>query len=228
MFSAEEIPAMFDVYNETNERYFLRKISIENFPKNNFCIFDLEGTGLDRTNDSITQIGAVRIINGKLDEKVFCEYVRPEKRIPHPIEKLTGITNEMVKEKYSFDQVYPSFEEYAKGCILVAQCGYEYDYHMLNAACQRYGISRNSSVELDTKIIFSFLHPEINETISTDFLVQYYNIDVSNLTRHNALTDSIIIARALTQMLNEFTINISKLDIDEGRVIKKFIPKPLN
>ena len=218
---------MFDIYNETVAEYFLRNITIDNFPKNNFCIFDLEGTGLDRTNDSITQIGAVRIIDGKLDEKMFCEYIRPEKRIPQAIEKLTGITNEMVKEKYRFDQVYPSFEEYAKGCILVAQCGYEYDYHMLNAACDRYGITRNASIELDTKIIFSFLHPEIDKTISTDFLIRYYNINVSNLPRHNALTDSIIIARALTQMLKEFTINNSKLAIADGCIIKKYIPKPL-
>ncbi len=44
---------MFDIYNETTEEYFLRRIAIDDFQKNNFCIFDLEGTGLNRTEDSM-------------------------------------------------------------------------------------------------------------------------------------------------------------------------------
>lgn len=48
---------------------------------------------------------------------------------------------------------------------------------------------------LDTKALFSYLHPEINEIIWTDFLINYYKINDTDISRHNALDDSIVISR---------------------------------
>ena len=69
-------------------------------------IFDLETTGLDLVKDRIIQISYIKVYpNGK--ETRANELVNPEKVIPEVVEKLTGITNETVKQQPTFKELQP-------------------------------------------------------------------------------------------------------------------------
>ncbi|HEC72379.1 MAG: 3'-5' exonuclease [Candidatus Thorarchaeota archaeon] len=64
--------------------------------------FDLETTGLDVKNDRIVEIGIVIFEEGIPVEK-YCKLINPEdKKINPKATKVTGITNEMVKDKKTF------------------------------------------------------------------------------------------------------------------------------
>lgn len=219
---------MFEIYNDKKESYKTSNIQIPNFTKQKFCVFDLEGTGLDYLHDDIIQFGAICIEDGKIMPNYLDIYVCPSKKIPEKIEELTGISNERVKDAALFPEAYKKFLSFSTGRILIAQCGYEYDFRIIRSSCERNGIELPNTVELDTKILFAYLHPELSNTFSTDFLIQYYSIDVSDIKRHNAKEDSIVVGRILLNMLEELNKKcITDLVINKELEIKKFIPRPL-
>ncbi|SFH49503.1 DNA polymerase-3 subunit alpha [Tindallia magadiensis] len=84
-----------------------------------FVVFDLETTGLSNIHDRITEIGAIKISNGVIVDE-FSTLVNPLKPISEKITQLTGITNDMVKEAPTIEEVIPKFVKFIKNCVLVA------------------------------------------------------------------------------------------------------------
>lgn len=219
---------MRQITDETIESYRISNVAIGGL-NGKFCVFDLEGTGLDVYNDNVIQFGAVLVENGCIvRDRCFEMLVRPRTSIPAKIEGLTGITNGMVENAGDFKEAYRAFLDYSKGSVLVTQCGYEYDYRLLAAECARHDVAYASAGELDTKVLFAVMHPETMETISTDFLLGHYGIDAGTHKRHTGVGDAMIIAEIFLAMLGECrTKRIESLTIDEPLEIRKFVPKPL-
>lgn len=84
-----------------------------------YVVFDLETTGLELMTNGITEIGAVKIINGKITEQ-FETLVKPDYKITEENVKITGITEEMVKDAPKIGSVIPDFMKFIDGAILVA------------------------------------------------------------------------------------------------------------
>lgn len=86
-----------------------------------FTIFDVETTGLyPYSGDKICEIAAVRISSGSRAVKKFQSLVNPERPISYGAFSVNGITDDMVKDKPTIDQVLPDFLEFIKGSVLVA------------------------------------------------------------------------------------------------------------
>jgi DNA polymerase III subunit epsilon len=62
-----------------------------------FVVLDLETTGFNPKKNSITEITAIRYING-IEQAMYSTLVNPTERIPSEVEALTGISNEMVAD----------------------------------------------------------------------------------------------------------------------------------
>ena len=76
-------------------------------------VFDIETTGLSPVDCGITEIGASLYRGGEIVEN-FGTYVNPEMPIPENITRLTGITDEMVKDAPLIDEVMPEFLDFCK------------------------------------------------------------------------------------------------------------------
>ena len=84
-----------------------------------FVVFDIETTGFSNVNDKITEIGAVKIENFKVVDR-FSELINPQKDISYKIQELTGITNDMVRDKPTIEEILPKFMEFVGDSVLVA------------------------------------------------------------------------------------------------------------
>lgn len=84
-----------------------------------YCVIDIESTGLSFTEDKIIEVGIVKLKNGKIIDTFEC-FVNPEQQISDLISDITKITNEVVKDAETIDKVMPKMLEFMKGTVLVA------------------------------------------------------------------------------------------------------------
>lgn len=103
---------------ESQDNFLEVKTIPECFKGRTFVVFDLETTGTD-FDDKITEIGAVKMIDGVATE-YFSTLVNPEKRIPQEVVDLTGINDDMVKDAPKFSEVCGDFYKFCQGSTLVA------------------------------------------------------------------------------------------------------------
>ena len=107
-----------------------------------FVIFDTETTGLDTNNDVMTEIGAVFVENGKInEEKRLSTFVNPGRPIPARVVELTGINDAMVADAPTPDEAIRSFKEFCGDHILVAHNAAGFDMLILQRAAERAGIT---------------------------------------------------------------------------------------
>ncbi|UHA73634.1 3'-5' exonuclease [Paenibacillus sp. 481] len=206
--------------------YVVEGVVVSDLQQRTFCIFDFEGTGIDFRTECITQIGALRVEGEEPNHSQisFNSLVKSPKRIPPQIEELTGITNDAMTDAPSFPDVYRQFAEFVDGTVLITQAGYEYDIPMLEKYCEQHQLPMLTNPVIDTKALFTNIHPEVTDVVSADFLVQYYQIETAHLKRHDALDDCILIGHILKHILDEYTEKgLTTFDTAAGLKVKRFI-----
>jgi DNA polymerase III epsilon subunit-like protein len=86
-----------------------------------YVIVDVETTGVSLEKGRITRIDAIRITDGLIDyDSLFSEYVNPGQDIPPEIQKITGITNDVVRHAPEIGTVLRRFHEFIDSSILVS------------------------------------------------------------------------------------------------------------
>ncbi len=84
-----------------------------------FVVFDTETTGFYAGSDQMIEIGAVKIKNGKITDR-FDELINPNRKLPQKIVELTAITDDMLKDKDTEENVTKRFLEWTGNLPMVA------------------------------------------------------------------------------------------------------------
>lgn len=126
------------------------KIYSKEIMMGSFVVYDFETTGIDFERDEIIEIGALKIVNGEYKE-VFSTLVKPKRPIPQEATKVNRITNDMVKNKYSIEQVIRDFYLFCKGCQMVGYNSINFDSQFL------YKAARSVNINFDNNQIDAFL-----------------------------------------------------------------------
>ena len=154
-----------------------------------FICFDIETTGLSPLRDKITEIGAVKVVNGEITE-TFSTFADPEMPIPAKITQLTGITDEMVKGAPSQRDAVTAFLEFAGDDVLVAHNA-PFDTSFIRRACENMGRDYNYT-SVDTVAISRAILPDI-KNVKLDTVAAYLRLGSFN--HHRATDDAEMLAK---------------------------------
>ena len=106
-------------------------------PQQAYVVVDVETTGGRGDNHRVTEIGAVKVIDGRIVER-YQTLLNPQRTIPPNIIRLTGITPAMVADAPCFADIAEDFEAFMEGAIFVAH-NVEFDYGFIAREYARLG-----------------------------------------------------------------------------------------
>lgn len=168
-----------------------------------FVAFDIESTGVNHNFDSITELAAIRVVDGKIVESkefIFQELVHPYRRkIPKNVEEITGITNEMVSDAREIWEVFKDFAEFIKDDILIGYNCMTFDSKFLVKA----GCLSNIKIEnkyFDVMNYVNKLKYKLNYDSKTLTNIGEL-LGIKNPNAHRALADSITTAKVYLKLL---------------------------
>lgn len=162
-----------------------------------FIVFDLETTGLNPANEEITEIAAVRVVEGEIRDS-FQTYVNPHKPIPAEITELTGISDETVADAPDLDKAVPEFLAWAgEGQYPLVAHNAGFDMGFLRTACQRLGIEREFT-SIDTLEMSRLMLPHMHK-FKLNILAK--ELQVGPFEHHRASEDAAVLGRIYVKLL---------------------------
>ena len=165
-----------------------------------FIAFDIETTGLSPSSDRITEIGAVRIVNGAAADS-FDTFVDPERPIPPKITELTGITDEMVKNAPAEKQALEDFFRFCgKDAVMIAHNA-EFDTSFIRIAARRAGL-QFSNVYIDTVPMCRSLLKGI-KNCKLDTVAKFLKLDPFN--HHRACDDAAVLGQIFLRLIERLS-----------------------
>jgi len=158
-------------------------------------VLDTETTGLEASVDRIVEIGGVELVNRRLTQYNYHQYINPEMTMPQGAFDVHGLSDEFLSDKPLFAEIFQGFIDYVKGSQLVIHNA-AFDVAFINAEFNRVDPSLGK-IEDYCEIIDSLakareLHP--GQRNNLDALAKRYNVDNSHRQLHGALLDSELLA----------------------------------
>ncbi len=163
-----------------------------------YTVFDTETTGLDPSaGDEIIQIGATRIIAGKLRrQECFEQLVDPKRPLSAAGIAIHGIEPHMLHGQPDIQSVLPAFHAFAADSVLVAHNA-AFDMRFLQLKEAATGLHFEQPV-LDTLLLSAVLHPQ-QDSHRLEAIAERLGVPV--LGRHTALGDALVTAEVFVKML---------------------------
>lgn len=175
--------------------------SLNEFPTD-FCVLDLETTGLDPYFDEIIEVGIIKVRNNEIID-TYQSLIKPENTftfegkecyIDEFIEELTGITNEMLEDAPILKDVFNNIENFIGNDIIVGH-NINFDINFLYDFARENGFKEVSndywdSMKLARRILRDLKHHRLKD------LAEFFDL---NYEGHRSLNDC------------ETTLNIMKL-----------------
>lgn len=160
-----------------------------------YCVFDLETTGISHITEKITEIGIIKIKNGEVID-TFETFVNPEKPIPEEVVNVTHITDDMVKNSPTIDKIMPKVLEFMGDSVLVAHNA-DFDIGYMKYNCEQLGLPFNNT-HIDTLRLAKAIFPEFSR-YKLGFIADKLGIKVD--VAHRALDDVKTLVAVFKEMI---------------------------
>ena len=167
--------------------------------------FDIETTGLEyMRGDRCIEIGAVEMIDGKITDNTFHEYINPDgKIIPPDSYMVHKISNAFLEVKPKMAVVAPKFLEFIGDSPIVAHNGLDFDFPFINHELQMIGLPQIPRAQQLDSIVIARNRVFGPKSYSLDALAKWYGISLTaRADAHGALIDAEILAKVYKELEN--------------------------
>ena len=197
-------------------------------------ILDTETTGLSITEKHrIVEIGCIELKDQIPTNKIFHEYINPQRSVSEDAYKIHGYSDKFLSEKKTFSEISDEFLNFIKDKKLIIHNA-PFDLSFLN-----YELNLINKKLIDLKNVVDTLeiarakYPGAQNSL--DALCKRFNIDNSKREKHNALIDCHLLKEVYVNLLDqkEPKLNLeNKIIINErlkeegtntGKVLRKVI-----
>ena len=179
-----------------------------------YCVLDLETTGLSFRTEKITEVGIIKIRNGEVIDEFEC-FVNPEKPIPQEVVEVTHITDDMVKDAETIDKVIPKIIDFIGDSVLVAHNA-DFDIGFLKHNFAEYGYSLDNTY-IDTLRLAKVIFPDMKR-YKLGLIADKLDIVVE--VAHRALDDVKTLVAVFNVMIQKLKENGAKTVDDIDNVIQ--------
>lgn len=153
-----------------------------------YVVIDVETTGLDYDKDRIIEIALIKVTEGGITDQFQC-LVKSDREISADVEKLTGITRDMVDKQGLSEQV--AFERVNEfiGDSLVIGYNVQFDVNFIQKLGKR--VDKDIIIR-KIKDVLHMVRRELDEipNYKLETVAKYFSLDISNI--HRAQEDCIL------------------------------------
>ena len=177
-------------------------------------ILDTETTGLSTAEKHrIVEIGCIELDNQIPTNKIFHEYINPQRSVSEEAYKIHGYSDKFLANKNTFNKIAESFINFIKDKKIIIHNA-PFDLGFLNYELKLIGLEKlDKKNVIDTLELARSKFPGSQNSL--DALCKRFNIDNSRREKHNALTDCQLLKEVYINLLDQKT---PKLDLESGDI----------
>ena len=198
-------------------------------------VLDTETTGLSVTEKHrIVEIGCIELENQIPTNKIFHEYLNPQRLVSGDAYKVHGYSDNFLSDKKTFSEIAESFLKFIKDKkVIIHNAAFDlsflnYELRLINKEI----INKNNII--DTLEIARQKYPGSQNSL--DALCKRFNIDNSKREKHNALIDCQLLKEVYINLVDQkepklnlvnaeilgskFTDNITKKNSNSRKIVK--------
>lgn len=167
--------------------------------------FDIETTGFEYARgDRVIEIGAIELIDGRITENSFHEYINPDgKIIPPDSYMVHKLSNAFLEDKPKIAAIAPKLLEFIGDSPVVAHNGIDFDFPFINYELAQLGLNQiPREKQLDSIVIArnKIFGPK---TYTLDSLAKWFGVSLTaRADSHGALIDAEILAKVFLELEN--------------------------
>ena len=173
-------------------------------------ILDTETTGLSTTEKHrIVEIGCIELDNQISTNKIFHEYINPQRSVSEEAYKIHGYSDKFLANKNTFNKIAEGFLNFIKDKKIIIHNA-PFDLGFLNYELKLIGLEKvDKKNVVDTLELARTKFPGSQNSL--DALCKRFNVDNSRREKHNALADCQLLKEVYINLLDQKT---PKLDLE--------------
>ena len=165
-------------------------------------VLDTETTGLDpKQGNRIIEIGCVEIVNRKITENTYHQYIQPDRESEEGAFEVHGISTEFLADKPRFADIVEDFMKFINGAeLIIHNAPFDIGFldHELGMLDPVWGKVSDHCQVTDSLVMARKKHP--GQKNNLDALCKRYDVNNARRELHGALLDSELLAEVYLRL----------------------------